>query len=125
LPGPIPTQFGILAEGLENNVGSQAAGFVRQVFSLFEVDQVKSLIGDADMSDVSVARHQKELRLPPPEDFLWQFVQSTPLAQFVAEAKDESLAALQESVISKWQSFVKDGALEVSVPMVTATARRK
>lgn len=124
VPGPTPQAFGILAEALARHIGPQAAGFVNQVFSLHDTAEVQNLLSGADFGDVSVESHNKTLRLPAPEEFLWQFVHSTPLAAAVAGAEEERLASLERDVMAEWQPFVQDRALVVQVRMVTATARK-
>jgi hypothetical protein len=51
-------------------------------------------------------------------------VQSTPLANAVAQVDDESHAALERDVVAKWQAFVEDGVLTLQVGIVVATARK-
>jgi ubiquinone/menaquinone biosynthesis C-methylase UbiE len=125
LPGPTPPAFAILAEALTRDFGPGAAGFVNQIFSLHDTAEVRSLLSGAGFRDVSVESHNKSLRLPAPEEFLWQFVQSTPLAAAVAGAEDERLASLEHDVVARWQPFVNGQALEVQVRMVTAVARKE
>ncbi|NIX00731.1 MAG: hypothetical protein GWN13_21270 [Phycisphaerae bacterium] len=95
------------------------------VFSLHDSAQVRSLITGAGFGSVSISSHEKSLRLPAPEDFLWQFVYSTPLAVAVAEAEEEHLASFEREVIAKWQQFAQGPALVVQVRLVTAIARKE
>ena len=44
-------------------------------------------------------------RLSAPEDFLWQYVHSTPLGAAVAQLDEEVRAALQYEVVAAWQQF--------------------
>ena len=125
MPGPIPSAFGILAEALRRDIDPRAAGFVIQVFSLHDTEEIGSLFSGAGFRDISVESHNKLLRLPAPQEFLWQFVQSTPLGAAVAGVEDERLALLERDVMGKWQPFVNGQALEVQVRMVTATARKE
>jgi SAM-dependent methyltransferase len=122
VPGPIPPAFRILAEALARHIGPQPAGFVRQVFSLHDTVEVQSLLSGADFLHVTVESHDKSLFLPPPEEFLWQFVHSTPLAAAAAGADEEQLASLERDVMAEWQELVQDHALALRVRMVTATA---
>jgi ubiquinone/menaquinone biosynthesis C-methylase UbiE len=122
--GPTPPPFAIADEALARHIGPEAAGFVRLVFSLHDPDELQNLISGAGFHDVAVWRDTKTLRLPAPEQFLWQYVQSTPLAAAVAQADDESRAALERNVVAKWQEFVEDGALMLSPGIVVATARK-
>jgi ubiquinone/menaquinone biosynthesis C-methylase UbiE len=123
LPGPTPRLFIILAEALADHISAEAAGFVNQVFSLHDADQLENLVNGAGFRDVSVQADTRSLRLPPPEEFLWQYVQSTPLAGAVAPANQELRASLERDVAAKWQELVKDQALMLQVRMVVATAR--
>lgn len=124
VPGPTPPPFVILGEALAHHIGPQAAGFVNQVFSLHDTAELQQLIEGAGFREVSVRADNRTLRLPPPEEFLWQYVHSTPLASAVAQVDDERRGALERDVVARWQEFVKDGALMLEVRVVVATGRR-
>jgi len=124
LPGPTPNLFVILGEALARYISAQAAGFVNQVFSLHDTAQIHKLIDGAGFRDVSVQADIKSLHLPPPEEFLWQYIYSTPLAESVAQMDSERRGALERDVVAKWQEFMKDRALMLQVRMVVATARK-
>lgn len=125
VPGPIPPAFAILAETLARNIGPEPAGFVNQVFSLYDTVEVQSLFRSAGFRDVSIESDNKLLQLPAPEEFLWQFVHSTPLVAAVARADVERLALFERDVLAKWQQFAKNGAMMVQVHMVTAISRKE
>ncbi|WP_455220901.1 class I SAM-dependent methyltransferase [Kaarinaea lacus] len=124
LPGPTPQLFVIMGEALARHVGAEAVGFVNQVFSLNDTEEIHNLINGAGYRDVSVQADTKSLRLPPPEEFLWQYIYSTPLASAAAQVNDEDRGALERDVVSKWQQFVKEKALMLQVRMVVATAQK-
>jgi ubiquinone/menaquinone biosynthesis C-methylase UbiE len=124
VPGPTPRLFTIMGEALARHVGAEAAGFVNHVFSLHDTAEIQNLVSGAGFRDVSVQSDTKSLRLPAPEEFLWQYVHSTPLAGAVAQVDDERRASLERDVVAKWQEFVKDGALVLQVRLVMATACR-
>ena len=63
------------------------------------------------------------LRLAPPEEFLWQYVHSTPLAATVADLDGEGRAALAREVVAGWEPFVEQNVLVLVLPVVVATAR--
>ena len=123
VPGPTPPPFGIMADTLAKHVGPELAGFVHVVFSLHDPDELAALLTAAGFSDVVVDRPVRTLRLPPPKAFLWQYVHSTPMADAVAQAGEETQAALEEDVVAGWQPFTADGALTVEVGILTAIAR--
>jgi ubiquinone/menaquinone biosynthesis C-methylase UbiE len=124
VPGPTPRLFTIMGEALARHMGADAAGFVNHVFSLNDTAEIQNLVSGAGFDDVSVHSDTKPLRLPAPEEFLWQYVHSTPLAGAVAQVDDEHRASLERDVVAKWQDFVKDGALVLPVRIVIATARK-
>lgn len=124
LPGPTPRPLVIMGEALARHISAEAAGFVNQVFSLHDTAELQSLIEGAGFRDVSVAADTKSLRLPAPEEFLWQYVHCTPLAGAVAQVDDERRGALERDVVEGWQQFVEDRALMLQVRMIIATARK-
>jgi len=124
LPGPTPRLFVILGEALARHVDGAAAGFVNQVFSLHDSAEIRDLLREAGFQDASVRAETRSLSLPAPADFLWQYVNSTPLAGAVAPLDDERRAALENDVVVQWQEFVKDGALQLQVRVVVAEARK-
>lgn len=123
-PGPTPRLFTAMGEALARHIGAEAAGFVDHVFSLHDAVEIQDLVRDAGFHDVSVRSDTRPLRLPPPEEFLWQYVHSTPLAGVVAQVDDESLGSLEGDVVTKWQEFVEDRVLVLQVRVATATARK-
>ena len=124
VPGPVPRPFAILAEALERHVGAEAAGFVNQVFSLHDTEEIQDRVRGAGFHDVSAQSDIRSLRLPAPEEFLWQYVHSTPLAAAVAQVDDDRLRSLERDVVAGWQDFVEEGALVLQVRVVVASARR-
>ena len=122
MPGPTSPPIALMEEALERHVGPEAARFVGAVFSLYDPDEIRTLLEDAGFHKVSVRVGVKVLRLPPPEDFLWQYVHSTPLAGLTAKLDDARRAALEHDVVTKWQEFVNDGALSTEQGVVVATA---
>lgn len=124
VPGPTPRPFTILAEALTRHIGAEAAGFVNHVFSLHDTAEIQNLLSGAGFQDVSVQSDTKSLRLPAPEEFLWQYVHSTPLAGASAQVDDERRASLERDVVANWQEFVKDGSLVLDVRVVIVTARK-
>lgn len=124
VPGPTPRVFTILAEAFASHAAPQAAGFVNQVFSLHENDEVEQLVRGAGFRDVSVQSGTTTLRLPEPREFLWQYVGSTPLAAAVGQMDDARRDSLEREVVAKWGELVGDGALVLEVRAVVAAARK-
>lgn len=124
VPGRITPIFVSLAEALGNRINPELAGFVHHVFSLHDPGELQSLATGAGFRDVVVRSDTRTLRLPAPEEFLWQYVHSTPLSGAVGRVGDDVRAALERDVVGKWHEFVEDGALMYRQDFVVATARR-
>jgi len=120
LPGPMTPFFGVLAEALGRHVGAPAAGFVRQVFSLHESDEIEDLLRRAGFARIDVRPAPLRLTLPEAGDFLEQYVASTPLAPLWAGADEPARSALRREVLAAWKPLEGERGLEVVQPMVVA-----
>jgi SAM-dependent methyltransferase len=119
MPGPIPEAFVALRDSLARHIDPQCARFVDVVFSLHDGDHVGRLMAEAGFSDIVVGRTRRTLQLPPPEDFLWQYVHSTPLVALVGKAGEERHAALSRDVCQKWRKFTAGASLKLDVGVTT------
>lgn len=124
VPGSAGLIFAILADAMERRISTEAAGFVRQVFSLNDTSELEQLTREAGFRNVTVHDDSKIFRLPPPKAFLWQYVYSTPLAGIVAQADEGARAALEREVVAEWQAFEKDDTMTYRQPIVVVTARK-
>ena len=113
-----------MTEALARHVSHQAAAFADVVFGLHDPDTIANMMRDAGFSEVRVQAKPKPLRLPPPADFLWQYIYSTPLIEPVSKVSAERRTALEEEVCSRWLALVSGDALPVEVGMTTAAARK-
>jgi ubiquinone/menaquinone biosynthesis C-methylase UbiE len=123
LAGPTPPLFAVLAEVLALRT-PEAAGFIHNVFSLHDVTEIRNLMESAGFPDATAESRKVSLCLPPPREFLLQYIHSTPLAGFVMQLNDESRTSMERDAVAHWQSFVKDGALEFTVRVVLVSARK-
>ena len=121
VPGPTPPLFAAMADALARHLGPQTAAFVHVVFSLHDEQELRELMLGAGFREIDVRATRTTLTLPPAEQFLWQYMSSTPLANRVADATDESRAALEEEVVDRWREFSVDGSPRCDVPMTTVT----
>lgn len=122
LPGPIPPVFAVLERGLAHHVGPEAAGFASAVFSLHEPDEIRALTTRAGFDDARIEANTGSLPVGPPEEFLWQYVHSTPLAGAIAAVGPAERTALEREVRDGWRAFVEDEALIIEVRMTTVIA---
>jgi ubiquinone/menaquinone biosynthesis C-methylase UbiE len=124
VPGPTPKLFAELGAALGEHIGPQCVGFVDAVFALHDGDELRRLMTEAGFENVDVHGTRVQLTFPAPEEFMWQYIHSTPLAGIVGKASDEQRAALTEDVRERWQKFVVDGTLTGDVDMTTVRATR-
>lgn len=124
LPGPTPRVFAILGEALARRVGGDAARFVDQVFSLHDAPTVETLLQEAGYDEVVVRSDLRTLRLPAPEEFLWQYAHATPLSGLVSRVDAATRSSLERDVIARWQPLTEGRELVLEVRVTTVTGRR-
>jgi ubiquinone/menaquinone biosynthesis C-methylase UbiE len=124
VPGPKPPLFEIMSEAVARHLGTEAAGFTDLVFSLHDVGELHDLMEHVGFGDIDVRRRTMSLILPPPSDFLWQYIHSTPMACAAAAAGQQTLAALENDVTRGSQPFVTNVGMALEVGMTIATAHK-
>lgn len=124
LPGAMPPLFAAAHRSLGRHLGPEAAGFLSMVFSLHDPAEIRSLLDAAKCRDVSLRQQAKELSLPAPADFLWQYLQSTPIAAAVAQASEETRADLEREVVESWQDYRSGSGMVYRQDVITAAARK-
>ncbi|MGH8986582.1 MAG: hypothetical protein ACRDY6_22310, partial [Acidimicrobiia bacterium] len=122
-PGAINRPMEILAEGLGRHVNPDLAGFVHAIFSMSDPVTHEQLLREAGFRSVETNVAVTTLHLPPPKEFMWQYINLTPLGAFVGQAPEEAQAALEADVVGQWQEFLGQGQAAVDQPMVVATGR--
>ena len=122
---PTPTEFWGVPDAAFASRVPGAAEFVRAVFSLNDPAEVERLFRGAGFHDVAVRLYAKTLRLPAARDFLWQYVQCTPLAGQLAEADHALLEAIEREVVEGWRPWTTGDGMTYEQGMIVATARRE
>jgi ubiquinone/menaquinone biosynthesis C-methylase UbiE len=123
-PGPTPPLFEAIDAALTNHVGSQASCFVHAVFSLHDPTEARELFTTAGFDEVAVETDTVPLRVDPPADFFWQYVQSTPLSAVAAGLDEADRVALEREVVERCRPFV-DGDNTVMEPGVLVVTGRR
>src|SRR5690606_41266175 len=102
----------------------QARPFAGAVSAPRQTDPCRGLLGHAGLGEGRGEAKLRTLRLPPPASFLWQYIDSTPLAPLVAKATDSQRAALERDVCRAWEAFSDDDGMTLEVSITTASAVR-
>lgn len=123
VPAAMPRPFAIMVDAIGRHINPDLPGFLRAVFSVSEID-LRGLLDGARFQDVTVKTLTKTLRLPPPAEFLWQYLQVTPIAGLVMSADDDRRKAFEDDVVAQWQDFVDDGGLVMELKVVTIIGRK-
>ena len=123
LPGPKPRIMAIFGESLAEHISPQVAAFAEVVFSLHDPTTIAAMLRDAGFTSSQVDHDERTLRLPPPVDFLWQYIHSTPLAAPVSAAPQARREALEKDLRERWAEFVDGDDLIMQLQMTTAVAR--
>jgi ubiquinone/menaquinone biosynthesis C-methylase UbiE len=122
-PGRIQPAFELMEQAIVEHINPQLGGFVRAVFSMHDPEAVATLVGRAGFTDVAATESTVPFHLPSPAEFLWQYINLTPMGPFVAQASEAAQLAMERQVVDTWQPFVVEGATRVDQPMVVATGR--
>lgn len=123
-PGPIQPPFVVLEQALVEHISADLGGFVRVVFSMHDPDELAGLLRDAGLRDVTASASPVQLRLPAPAEFLWQYINLTPMGPLVAKAPEEARSQMERTAVDAWEPYVVDGTIKAEQPMVVATGRR-
>jgi ubiquinone/menaquinone biosynthesis C-methylase UbiE len=124
VPGPAPAIFVILEEALAAHFTPEVAAFVQVVFSLHQPDELRGLLTDAGFRQSDARAHSTTLPLPSPEEFLWQYVASTPLATAVADLDDPARTAVAQDVVASWRPFTQQGRLLLELGFSVASGEK-
>lgn len=123
-PGRIQPVFEHMKQAIVEHINPDLGVFVQAVFSMHEPEMLTSLLGEARFHDVYATESSATLRLPAPADFLWQYINLSPMGSFFAQASEAARSAVEQQVIERWQPYVVDGGLVLEQPMIVATGRR-
>ncbi|MFP3915478.1 MAG: class I SAM-dependent methyltransferase [Actinomycetota bacterium] len=122
-PGPTPPLFEAIDGALVDHVGPEASRFIHAVFRLHDPGDLRRLFQEAGFDDVRTETGSLPLRVAPPADFFWQYVQSTPLAAITAALDGQTRAALEADVVERCEPYA-DGDATVMEPGLTVVTGR-
>ena len=122
-PGRIQPVFELMERAIVEHVSTDLGGFVGAVFSIDKPDELAALLRDHGFRDVSASVSTTTFRLPTPAEFLWQYINLTPMAALIQQSPEPSKAAMERQFVEGARAHVFDGVTVVEQPMVIATGR--
>ena len=122
-PGRIQPVYEVMEQALVEHISPDLGGFVGAVFSMHDPEAVATLLREAGLRDVSARESICTFHLPAPAEFVWQYINLTPMAAFVDQAPEDAKAAFARRFVDGVQAYVVDGKTVVDQPMVIATGR--
>jgi SAM-dependent methyltransferase len=122
---PAPSAFfQVFEQAIAAHVSADAAAFVGTVFSLHDVDAIEALFRGPGLRDVRVRVDTHTLHLPPPLEFLWQYVHLTPLSPLVQGIGSARIAELERDIANGWRPWLHGDGMRYEQPVVVTTARK-
>jgi ubiquinone/menaquinone biosynthesis C-methylase UbiE len=119
-PGRIQPEFEAMERAIVAHISPELGGFVRAVFSMHDPAVLGALLADAGFVSVSTAEYTADLVLPEPAEFLWEYINLTPMGPLVAQAPASAQDAMERAVVDAWKSSVVAGITPVAQPMALA-----
>lgn len=124
VPGSAGELFVIFIEAVDHHISAEAAEFAEHVFSLHDTGVIQRLMSDANFNGINITEKAKTLTLPAPKEFLWQYINSTPLIEVVSKINKEARDALEREIVDKWQKFEKNGSMVYQQQVISASAQK-
>jgi hypothetical protein len=119
-PGRIQPLFKAMERAIAENLDPGLGAFVSAVFSMHDPSALEDLLQEAGFGDVTSKEYTATFDLPGPAEFLWNYINLTPMGPLVADAPEEAKAAMERQVVEAWTPSVVDGRTPVEQPMALA-----
>ncbi len=113
-----------MERAIVEHINPDSGAFVSAVFSMHYPAALAALLRDAAFADVSSREYVARFALPGPAEFLWSYINLTPMGPLVAQASDDAKAVNGTDVVEAWNPYVVDGRTPVDQPMALAWGTR-
>ena len=122
-PGHIQPLFEAMERAIVEQISADLGGFVSSVFSMHDPETVAAQLREGGLHDVSASVSTTTFRLPLPAEFLWQYINVTPMAALIGQAPEKAKEAMVGQFLDGARPHVVDRGMVVEQPMVIATGR--
>ncbi len=123
-PGPIQPRFADLERAIVDHLGPDLGAFVSTVFSMHDPTRLGALVRDGGFDHVTSHRYEVRLELPGPVEFLWNYVNLTPMGALIADVPETAKDAMEAQLVEAWTPHVVDGVTAFDQPMAIAAGAR-
>lgn len=123
-PGRVQPLFEAMEQAIVQHLGPGLGAFVAAVFSMPDPAGLGDMVAEAGFEDVSSVEYSSSLDLPGPAEFLWNYVNLTPMGALAADAPDEAKDATERQFVDACASFLVAGRMRIDQPIALAWALR-
>jgi ubiquinone/menaquinone biosynthesis C-methylase UbiE len=124
-PGRIQPLFAAMEEAIVDHLDPALGAFVSAVFSMHDPSTLAELLTGAGFAEVTATEYTADFDLPGPSEFLWSYINLTPMGPLVADAPDAVRAALERQVVEAWTPSVVGDRIRIQQPMCLARGARE
>jgi hypothetical protein len=123
-PGRIQPLLEAMKQAIADNLDPSLGAFVGVVFSMPDPSVLADLLLEAGFGDVKSKVYTATFDLPGPAEFLWNYINLTPMAPLVADAPEEAKAAMERQFVEAATPSVVNGRITIEQPMALAWGER-
>ena len=119
-PGRIQPLFSAMERAIAQNLDPALGAFVSAVFSMHDPSVLAKGLHRAGFADVESKEYTATFDLPGPAEFLWNYINLTPMGPLVADAPEDAKAAMEHQIVEAWTPSLVNGRIRVEQPMALA-----
>ncbi len=123
-PGRIQPLFQAMERAIVEHINPDLGAFVSTVFSMHDPAALATMLRAGGFDDVGSEEYVATFTLPGPAEFLWNYVNLTPMGPLLAQAPDHAKSAMERDVVEAWNPHVVDGHTRIAQPMTLAWGQR-
>jgi ubiquinone/menaquinone biosynthesis C-methylase UbiE len=123
-PGRIQPRFEDMEQAIVENLDPRLGAFVSAVFSMPDPSALAGMLRNEGFADVASMEYTATFDLPGPAEFLWNYINLTPMGPLVADASEEAKAGMERQLVEAWTPSLVDGRIPVEQPMALASGVR-
>jgi hypothetical protein len=113
-----------MEQAIVDHIDPGLGAFVSAVFSMHDPSQLAELLRGAGFSEVTSKEYTASFDLPAPAEFLWTYLNLTPIGPLVADAPEDAKVALERQFVEAATPSLVDGHIPVEQPMALARGLR-